>query len=217
MTDRLPSRLPLIVVLLTLLVVFHRLLLGDVLFWGLPSLQFYPWREYAFDMLRGGQLPLWNPYNGAGAPLIANYQSALFYPLSWLGLVLPLSWAMSITAVLPLFIAAWGMWAFTGRLGIPALGRGVSALAFGLTSYLVARLGTYPAVATAAWIPWVMWAALGVLLYKRFRDVGWLALLAALQLLAGHAQTAWYSMLLVGLFTLYTTIRQRHKDGLIKM
>ena len=86
MTDRLPSRLPLIVVLLTLLVVFHRLLLGDVLFWGLPSLQFYPWREYAFDMLRGGQLPLWNPYNGAGAPLIANYQSALFYPLSWLGL-----------------------------------------------------------------------------------------------------------------------------------
>lgn len=213
MTDRLPSRLPLIVVLLTLLIVFHRLLLGDVLFWGLPSLQFYPWREYAFDMLRGGQLPLWNPYNGAGAPLIANYQSALFYPLSWLGLVLPLAWAMSVTAVLHLFIAAWGMWAFTGRLGIPALGRGVSALAFGLTSYLVARLGTYPAVATAAWIPWVMWAALGVLLYKRFRDVGWLALLAALQLLAGHAQTAWYSMLLVGLFTLYTTIRQRHKDG----
>ncbi len=212
MLNRVLTRWPLLVVLAALLLVFYRLFLGEVFFWGLPSLQFHPWREFSLETLRGGQLPLWNPYNGAGAPLIANYQSQFFYPFSWLGLVLPLGFAMSITAVIHLFIAAAGMWVFAGRLGIPTLGRGVSALAFGMTSYLVARLGTYPMVMAAAWLPWVLWAALGVLEHFRPRNVGWLALFAALQLLAGHAQTTWYSMLLTGLFALYWTARQRYTD-----
>jgi Bacterial membrane protein YfhO len=203
MADRLPSRLPLLIVAVTIIIVFYRLFLGEVLFWGLPALQFYPWSEYAFAMLRSGQLPLWNPYNGAGAPLIANYQSSLFYPLNWLGLILSLGFAMSITAVLHLFIAAWGMFAFTGRLGVPNLGRGVSALAFGMGSFLVAHLGTYPMIGAIAWISWVMWAAHGVLTRFRTRDVAYLAFFAALQLLAGHAQMTWYSMLMVGLFTLF--------------
>jgi hypothetical protein len=203
------TRLPLLVLGLTLVVLFHRLLLGEAFYWGLPSLQFYPWREYAFDLLRGGQLPLWNPYNGAGAPLLANYQSALLYPLNWLGLFLPLAWWMSVTAVLHLFLAGWGMWAFTGRLGVPVLGRGLSTLAFALTAYLVARLGTYPTITAAAWLPWTLWAALGWLQSGKPRDLGWLGLLTGLQLLAGHAQTTWYSLLLTGAFAAWWTFTQR--------
>ncbi len=206
---RFSSCLPLVILALTLVIVFHRLWLGEVFFWGLPALQFYPWREYAFDVLRQGQLPLWNPYNGAGAPLIANYQSALFYPLNWPGIVLPLARSMSVTAVLHLFIAGWGMWMFTGRLGIPSLGRGMSALAFGMTGYLVARLGTYPIISAAAWLPWILWAALGVLSVGKRRDAAWLALFAALQLLAGHGQTTWYSMLLVAAFSVWWILSHR--------
>lgn len=211
MLDRVWSRpyLPLGLLGIALLVTFHRLLLAEAFFWGLPSLQFVPWREYAFDLLRSGALPLWNPYNGAGSPLLANYQSALLYPLNWSGFVLPLAWSMSLTAVLHLFIAGWGMWMFTGRLGIAELGRGVSALAFGLTSYLVARLGTYPTISTAAWIPWVMWAALGVLTRLSRRDAAWLGLFVGLQLLAGHAQTAWYSLLLTVVFSFWWCLSHR--------
>ncbi len=212
MLNRILTRWPLIIVGGALIIAFYRLFLGEVFFWGLPSLQFYPWREFALDTLRGGQLPLWNPFNGAGAPLLANYQSQLVYPFSWLGLLLPLGFVMSITAVLHLFMAAAGMWAFSGRIGLPTLGRGVSALAFGMTSYLVGRLGTYPVIMAAAWLPWILWATLGVLESRRPRDIGWLGLFTALQLLAGHAQTAWYSMLLVGLFTLYWIIRERPAD-----
>jgi hypothetical protein len=213
MLSRSQPRWPLLILALTLIVVFHRLLLGEVFFWGLPTLQFYPWREYAFDLLRQGHLSLWNPYNGAGAPLLANYQTALLYPPSWLGLILPLAWAMSVTAVLHLFIAGWGMWQFTGRLGLPTLGRGMSALAFGLTGYLVARLGTYPTISAAAWLPWLLWAALGVLTQARRRDLAWLALLAGLQLLAGHAQTTWYSLLLVGAFIAWWSVTHRPVNG----
>ena len=203
------SRLPLLILALALAVVFYRLLLGDVLFWGLPSLQFYPWRSYAFDLVRAGQLPLWNPYNGAGAPLFANYQSSLLYPLSWLGFILPLAQTMSAVAVLHLFIAGWGMWRFTGELKFSAVGRGVSALAFGMTAYLMARLGTYPIVQAAAWLPWLLWAALRLLENGRARSAGLLAIFTGLLLLAGHAQTAWYSLLLVGLFALWWTLTRR--------
>lgn len=209
MLRRTDSRLPLLLLALTLAVVFYRLLLGDVLFWGLPSLQFYPWREYAFSLLREGQLPLWNPFNGAGAPLFANYQSALLYPFTWIGFFLPLAQTMSLTAVLHLFLAGWGMWRLAGQLGANGVGRGLSAFAFALSGYLVARLGTFPVIYAAAWLPWLLWAAHDLMTTGSRRAAAWLALFAALQLLAGHAQTTWYSLGLVGLFALWVTFSQR--------
>ncbi|MCK4725494.1 MAG: hypothetical protein KAT29_06820, partial [Anaerolineales bacterium] len=46
-------------------------LTGKALFWGTPSLQFVPWRDFAWNILKSGNLPLWNPLLGMGAPLIA--------------------------------------------------------------------------------------------------------------------------------------------------
>ncbi|MBK8031949.1 MAG: YfhO family protein [Chloroflexi bacterium] len=206
MTRRLMTYAPLILLALTLLILYFPLLRGEVFYWGLPTLQFYPWRHLAAELLRDGILPLWNPYNGAGAPLLANYQSALLYPPSWISFVLPLEWTMSLTAVVHLWIAGWGMWRLTGRLGASDLGRGVSMFAFALTNYLVARLFTFPIIEAAAWLPWIAWAALGVLTTGKRRQVVWLALFAALQLLAGHAQTTWYSFALVGLFSVWWTV-----------
>lgn len=194
---------------LALAVLFYRLLLGEVFFWGLPSLQFTPWRETAIGLLRSGVFPWWNALSGAGAPLLANYQSALLYPFSWPSFVLPAAWTMSITAVLHLFLAGWGMWAFTGALGASKLGRAVSALAFGLTSYLVGRTGTYPMVSAAAWLPWLMWAAHGLFGQRPRWSAAWLAAFTALLLLAGHAQTAWYSLLLTGIYAVFRAIQRR--------
>lgn len=206
--------LGLCILLLALIVVHHRLLLGEAFFWGLPSLQFVPWRSHAFELLRSGTLPLWNFYNGAGAPLLANYQSALFYPLNWTGLFLPLAWSMSVTALLHLFIGGWGMARLARRLGTSELGAVVGALAFGLSGYLVARLGTYPTIGAAAWLPWQLWAVLGLSRGAR-RSGFWLATFTALQLLAGHAQTAWYSLLLTGLFALWLAVSMQRPRFLL--
>jgi len=178
------------------------LLAGETLFWGLPALQFYPWRAYAFDELRAGRLPLWNPYNGGGAPLLANYQTAVLYPPNWLHLILPDVAAMNILAVGHIVWAAAGVWLFTGRLGIPGLGRAVSALAFSLSGYLIARLGSFATVAAAAWLPWAFWAA------HRAGEggsgrVGGLAIVVAMQLLAGHAQTTYYALLGMAAYTVW--------------
>jgi hypothetical protein len=77
------------------LILFWRIVFaGRVLFWGVPLLQFYPWQQFAAEMWRSGNVPLWNPFVGNGAPLAANLQSAVFYPLNILYLLLPVERAM---------------------------------------------------------------------------------------------------------------------------
>jgi hypothetical protein len=197
------SWLPFALLILVLAALFHRLLGGETLFWGLPTLQFYPWRQFAFDEMSAGRLPSWNPYLGAGAPLLANYQTALFYPPNWLWLLLPDPQAMSWLAVLHLVWAGIGMWLLTGLLGLSVFGRGISTLAYALSGYLVARLFSFPTVASAAWIPWVFWVTQRAIIHQKPRDAGWLALAVGMQLLAGHAQTTWYSLFGVGLYALW--------------
>ncbi|HFC09687.1 MAG TPA: hypothetical protein ENJ54_07570 [Chloroflexi bacterium] len=183
---------------------------GYALFWGTPALQFVPWHWWAWDVLRHGHLPLWNPLLGAGAPLAANDQSALFYPLNWLlvpfaalGGRVGLAWAHGLLAALHLALAGWGMAKVLDDFDAPEPAPTVAGLAYALSGYLVARLGFFSINAAAAWIPWLLWAARRVAERPTRRRVAGLAGLWGLQLLAGHTQTAWYTALLVGVWVLF--------------
>ncbi len=209
--DSVLRQLPLWILVAALGVAYWQLWTGEVLFWGLPALQFVPWRAYGLDAIRAGHLPLWNPYNGGGAPLFANYQSAFLYPLNWLGVVAPsyaaLGWLMSATAVFHLALSGFGMWLLAGRMRLMLVGRGVMTLSYALTTYTVARLGTFPTITVATWIPVLLWAAYGVAGGGSRRNYGWLALATTLVLLGGHAQTAFYGLLLTASFLLWRVLR----------
>ena len=183
-------------------------LTGKALFWGTPALQFIPWQAYAWETLLHSELPLWNPWLGMGAPLIANYQSALFYPPNWLGLaayalggVETLAWLQAPLAALHLAWAGWGMARLARKLGLDPLPQVVAGLAFALGGFLVARLHFLSITFTVAWLPWVL---LGTVTLVRDRQNwrAWFGLAASLgmMLLAGHAQLSWYTLLLAGLW-----------------
>ena len=60
-----------------------RFLSGQFVVTGYDTLTyFYPYRAYAGEVIRSGQLPHWNPYLFYGAPFLANIQTAVFYPLN---------------------------------------------------------------------------------------------------------------------------------------
>lgn len=200
-----PVWLPFALLLGAVLALYRAIFAGQTLFWGLPTLQFYPWREFAFAEIRAGRLPAWNPYLGGGAPLLANYQTAIFYPPNWLMFVLPGPLAMSLGALLHILWAGAGMWLLTGALGYSTFGRGISALSCALGGYLIARLGSFPTHDAAAWLPWVLWLVHRVTTRQTGRDLGGLGLAVGLLLLAGHAQTAWYGLLGAGAYALWQT------------
>jgi len=192
------------------------LLGGQVLFWALPVTQFIPWRVYALEQMAQGILPLWNPLNGMGAPLLANYQLALFYPPGWLvylaGAVLGapgMAWMHTLLVPLHLAWAGLGMALLGRRLGFSNLGQAISGLAFGLGGYWVARAGFYSMIWAGAWLPWVILGACAVAAPLRGDQVSSGRLLKygliipiALQLLAGHAQLSWYTLTLAGVWVL---------------
>ena len=136
---------------------------GKALYWGTPSTQFVPWWDWAYRTLWSGHLPLWNPLLGMGAPLVANYQSALYYPPNWLIFLLAtiggtpaLAWGQALLVAAHLAWAGIGMALLVRRLGLGPLAQTISSLAFGLSGYLVARSAFLSINAAAAWLPWVI-------------------------------------------------------------
>lgn len=186
---------------------------GFRMYYGTVSLQFVPWRWLAAEMLALGELPLWNPLSAFGAPLLANYQSAFLYPLHWLllpfarlGGVDGLAWAHGALVWVHLGLAGWGMARLVRALGLGVLPQALAGLAFGLSGYMVARAHFLSINATAAWLPWVLLAVYRVVVGERgaaHRGALGLAGATALLLLAGHAQTAWYALLLAGAWGLF--------------
>ena len=214
MVRRIADRVVWLVALGPVLLLGPGLLQGRVLFWGTPLLQFLPWRTYALSVLRQGHLPLWNPLLGMGAPLLANYQSALVYPPHLLLLVLNPAWGSGLLVMLHLVWAGVGTALLARRLGMDRLGQCVAGLGFGLSGYLVARAGFFSINAAAAWLPWIILAAdrMTAALPEssdwraHIRPCIPLAVVLAFQWTAGHAQTAWYSLILLAAWVLWRTV-----------
>lgn len=218
-TDRL---LKIALVAMPVLAAAPFLFAGKVLYWGTPFLQFVPWRDFAVQSLLQGELPYWNPYSGMGAPLIANYQSAIFYPFTWLLLVLQAAggvtwqaWGQGVVIVIHWIIAAIGTALLLQRLGVNKLAQVTGGLAFSLSGYLVGRAGFLSINAATAWLPWLVLCSDRLTVIRESRQPSLrsilrrlleLALVMTLLLLAGHAQTAWYSLLFAfawGIFRSY--------------
>jgi hypothetical protein len=183
------------------------LLGGKALFWGTPSLQFIPWRVYAFENLIKGILPLWNPLNGMGTPFLANYQLAFFYPPSWilflfwlLGGITWLAWAHTLLVVTHLIWAGLGMSRLIKSIGFGFHSQTISAIAFSLCTYWVARAGFFSMIWAGAWLTWIIYEVTQLKFPRgnpKAKLVSYrLVIMVSLQFLAGHAQLTLYTIIL---------------------
>ncbi|MDO9085812.1 MAG: hypothetical protein Q7U53_06360 [Anaerolineaceae bacterium] len=198
------------------------LLSGKVIFWGTTILQFIPWNQFFFDSILNGVFPLWNPYNGMGVPFVANLQSAVFYPLNWIMLPFYLlggikGLAIGLTLLLPthLFISGFGMIKVLRHLDRSKYAQILSAIVFVFSGYILTRLSFISMVWTFAWLPWILFVCMKLLPITNknsYKEIINLSILIALQVLAGHAQTTYYTLLLGGIIVLavnFDSIKQR--------
>ncbi len=184
---------------------------------GDTFLYFYPYWQAAAEALQHGRIPLWNPSLFMGAPLLANSQVGFFYPLNWpVWLLLPTPYAVSASIILHLVIAGWGAYlAGRRRLELGRAAAWLTAVLFALGGYLTAQVEHVNQVQGLAWLPWFL-VALGNGRRRDGRDglkrALALGVLFALQLLAGHTQTAFISGVAVGVWALAGTERLKIKD-----
>jgi hypothetical protein len=94
---------------------------------------FYPWQKQLHDAVLHGRFPLWDPSIQAGVPVAANPISALFFPLTWLSVLLGPKAGMSLAALLRPALAAFFLYLYLRRAGRSALGAAFGGLTFGFS------------------------------------------------------------------------------------
>lgn len=183
----LPAALLLAALLLPLAHPGRLLMVRDLAFFHLPL------RQVVVELVRHGELPEWNRWIHGGQPILSNPNYAAFYPPAWLGIVLPLPYALNL---LVLAHAAWalvGSWRLLRRLGAGSEAAALGAMGFAASSWFLSLTSTFNFFCSMAWFPWALAAgeeALAVPRHGRWGRAAFAtAACLALELLAGEPVT----------------------------
>jgi O-antigen/teichoic acid export membrane protein len=173
----------------------HNALISDLV------LENYMWQRFVRESVRAGELPLWNPYQFAGAPFLATGQASALYPPSVLFHLLPLTLAYGWYLMLHFALAGVLTYALVRGLGLGSTSALLAGIAYQGALPLTASSVFPMIVSGAAWLPLLLLAVLRVGT-PAVAPAGWLcvgALAIGMQLLAGHPEVAAYSLIVAAL------------------
>lgn len=171
--------------------------------------QMYPWKTLVTTLLKTGQLPLWNPYNFSGAPLLANFQSAVFYPFNIIYLWFPQTAAWTISAFLQPLLAALFTYFYARKIGISIVGGLFASLSFAFSSFMIVWIEYNTIGHVVLWLPLILLASERLLdtTSIRWYIVFIFALVASL--FAGHVQIFAYLLLFIITYAMWR-FREKH-------
>ena len=153
------EHVPLAFVFLCTLILFGRLpLTQEALYGGDFALYFYPLKEFIREhLIEQGAIPLWNPYQFSGTPLIGNIQASLFYPLGFLFYLMPSEQAYGYTVVMHCLLASVFMYSFMRTASVSRGGSLLSAFVFTFSGFFMGHLyaGHLTFIQNYIWIPLV--------------------------------------------------------------
>jgi len=159
-------------------------------------LYYYPARVFFHETIRDGQWPWWNPWTGMGRPYLADPQTAVFYPFTWLfALLSPLN-AYPACLWAHYSIALWGMYRLLRGWRLSRRAALFGGLSFAFCGFMLAHRAHFTMQHAAAWTPWVFWRLHRYLVAQKCIDrtgqwdlrLLWAALVITMQSLAGHFQ-----------------------------
>lgn len=172
--------------------------------------QLYPWRIEAIRQWQEGKVPLWNPYNFSGAPLLANFQSAALYPLNTLFLIFPKESAWTLLIALQPLLALLFTYLYLRLIRVSILASLFGSVSYGISSFMTVWLEYNTVGHIMAWLP-LQLLSIDLLSQKKSQSpLGYifLTLSVAFSLLSGHPQAALYSIFFC---TIYGVVRLKGK------
>lgn len=168
--------------------------------------QGYVWRDLAISQIKNGQLPVWNPYSFSGYPLLANFQSAPFYPLNFVYWLTNFSTGWSSQVLAQILLGGIFMWMFLKNLKLRDEAVALGVLAWVGSGFFVSWMETNVVIQAAIWLPFA--------LFSVDKRKGWLlTFVLACSLLAGHAQIFGYVLLTTVFYIFY----RRYWVGLVSI
>ena len=145
-----------------LLAAFHwELLAGRTVWFGSDdnAFQVLPWLEVQARAWRAGQVPLWDPYQWMGQPLLGQAQPAVASPLNWLLVFKPggaAGWLwLNVYFLLIRWIGAGGMYRLARGLGCGRPASVAAGFAYATAGWFAFSLRPQMAMG-AMWAPWAL-------------------------------------------------------------
>lgn len=164
-----------------------------------------PMRSFEIDLISKGTLPLWNPYVFCGLPRLADSQ--LFYPFSLIHLLLNLASSLNILLVLHQILSGIFMYLYLKRLTSDRFSSFIGALTFALSSLFMPRIfaGNVNYIFAMPWIPLLFLIVDRAFSEKNRIFVIFGGLVLAVQILGGHIQFVFMTLIGLFLYTVYTS------------
>lgn len=188
---------PALIVALAIVWQFGAPLVGRVWFFEDIAAYFVPLYTGAAAAMRRGAFPTWDLGAWSGQPLVGDPQLGLFYPPSWIWMLLHPARMYAWMQLFHVAVGAAGMWALARARGRSPAAAGVAAVGLAAGAFCVLELRHAMFVATTAWLPWLLWGIERLAARRTIDHALFIGLTGALALLAGG-----WSMLVWGALVL---------------
>lgn len=160
--------------------------------------EFFPLLDFTYDALRTGQIPLWNPYNFSGYPHLANWASAVFYPLHLSMFLLNKLWTFIFMKLSAIVLSGFFTYLYLRVLSLDKKAAFFGGLTFAFSStMLIWGAEIWQAAHSILWLPLVLFSIEKFISEKKFPYIVLGALGLAISLMAGYIQPSLYLYLLV--------------------
>ena len=116
----------------------------------------YPLAYHVQQTYRAGEIPLWNPFNVAGLPFLAQWNTLALYPLSLVYVLLPLPWSLNFFNLLHLYLGGVGMFCLARRWMNHGAAAGVAGVGYAFGGLVVSALMWPNNTAALGWLPFVL-------------------------------------------------------------
>lgn len=168
---------------------------------------FYPFRDLTAEAVRNGIMPMWNPYIYCGNPLIANMQSAVFYPLSVFFYLLPFEAAVRGITFAAYFIMSFSFYCLARLYKISEEGSFLAAVIYSLTFFMMVKAPELADLHVMVWIPAGLYFMKKHLAGGALHDAVLSGACVALSFLGGHPQVFLYAFILYCVMFAYEALQ----------
>ncbi len=159
---------------------------------------YYPLYQKVQAEWEAGRIPLWDPSENAGMPLLGNPTAAVLYPGKVIFALFSYPWAVRLYAVAHSVLAFAGAWMLLRGWGTSRAGSTLAALSYAFGAPVLFQYCNIIFLVGAAWTPWGLLLVDRWLRLKRPSALLGLAVVLAMQVLGGDPESAYVVGLCAG-------------------
>jgi len=190
---------PGLLVLLAEILIFYRKIIFSPHFVVPWDFRYYhlPLASFIASSLRSGHFPLWDPYTYCGVPFFANIQAQVFYPPTWITVIVAnlfdrdkLYYFLELHLLAHILLGGFFTFLLLRELDVRPEAALIGATIFQLGPYFTSQTQHLGAIDGAAWIPLACLSVVRLAKTPSLRWTGVLAMSLALSILAGFPSAA---------------------------